>query len=114
MRPPTIIKTIAVMTRSELISALTKRQPHLYPSDVEQAVNCILEQMTTTILKGERIEIRGFGVFSMHHIAPRIGRNPKTGVAVSLPAKRAIHFKPGKQMRDRVDASRVHCEIEPL
>lgn len=102
------------MTRSELISALTKRQPHLSPRDVELAVNCILEQMSVAILQEQRIEIRGFGAFSMHQIAPRIGRNPKTGAAVSLPAKRAIHFKPGKEMRDRVDASSDACKIKDL
>ena len=102
------------MTRSELISALTKQQPHLFPRDVELAVNCILEQMSVAILLGERIEIRGFGAFSMHHIAPRMGRNPKTGEAVSLPAKRAIHFKPGRELRDRVDASSDTCKIKDL
>ncbi|MCX7089308.1 MAG: integration host factor subunit beta [Methylococcales bacterium] len=102
------------MTRSELVSALTARQPHLLPRDVEMAVNCILEQMSVAILRDERIEIRGFGAFSMHHIAPRIGRNPKTGVAVSLSAKRTIHFKPGKEIRDRVEASRAHCKIRTL
>ena len=94
------------MTRSELISALTKRQPHLLPRDVELAVNCILEQMSVAILQGERIEIRGFGSFSIHHIAPRMGRNPKTGEVVHISAKRTIHFKPGKELRDKVDEAK--------
>ena len=102
------------MTRSELISILTKRQPHLLPRDVELAVSCILEQMSVAILQGERIEIRGFGAFSIHQIAPRMGRNPKTGEVVHISAKRAINFKPGKELHDRVDASSDTCKIKDL
>ncbi len=99
------------MTRSELISVLCEQQPQLLPRDVELAVNCILEQMALALLEGERIEIRGFGAFSLHHRPARIGRNPKTGEPVNLPAKVAIHFKPGKELRDRVDESREKCSI---
>jgi integration host factor subunit beta len=99
------------MTKSELVSALTERQPHLLKHDVELALNCILGQLANAIVQGKRIEIRGFGSFNLHHRPPRIARNPKTGEAVNLPAKVALHFKPGKEMRDRVNAVRDKCGI---
>lgn len=99
------------MTKSELIEALAGQLPHLVHKDVELAVNCVIEQMSETLASGDRIEIRGFGSFSLHHRAPRMGRNPKTGEAVSLTAKYVPHFKPGKELRDRVDASRGKCRI---
>ena len=99
------------MTKSELVSALTERQPHLLKHDVELALNCILGQLANAIVQGKRIEIRGFGSFNLHHRPPRIARNPKTGEAVNLPAKVAIHFKPGKEMRDRVNAAHDKCSI---
>ena len=99
------------MTRSELVTALAKRQPHLLRHDVELIVNCILTQMADAIAQGERIEIRGFGSFDLHHRPARIGRNPRTGESLSLPAKVKVHFKPGKEMRDRVDAARDQCGI---
>jgi integration host factor subunit beta len=99
------------MTKSELVSILTERQPHLLKHDVELALNCILELMADELVQGNRIEIRGFGSFDLHCRPPRIARNPKTGEAVHLPAKVAIHFKPGKEMRDRVNAVRDQCVI---
>ena len=99
------------MTKSELIEALAEQLTHLAFKDVELAVNCVIEQMSETLSAGERIEIRGFGSFSLHHRAPRMGRNPKTGEAVSLTAKYVPHFKPGKELRDRVDVSREKCKI---
>jgi integration host factor subunit beta len=78
---------------------------------VESALNCILGQMIDALDQGERIEIRGFGSFDLRHRLPRIARNPKTGEAVNLPAKVAVHFKPGKEMRVRVDAARDKCGI---
>ncbi len=99
------------MTKSELIEALAKQLSHLAFKDVELAVNCVIEQMSETLSSGERIEIRGFGSFSLHHRAPRMGRNPKTGEAVSLTAKYVPHFKPGKELRDRVDGSRDKFKI---
>lgn len=99
------------MTKSELIESLSNQLPHLALKDVELAVKCIIEQMSETLSAGERIEIRGFGSFSLHHRAPRMGRNPKTGDAVSLTAKYVPHFKPGKELRDRVDSSRGKCKI---
>ena len=93
------------MRKSELIENLVDRFHDLPVRDVEQAVKSILEHMTEALEEGDRIEIRGFGSFSLHHRAPRIGRNPKTGESVSLAAKRVPHFKPGKELRDQVDAS---------
>jgi len=97
--------------KSELVRALNEKLPGLQHRDVEMALNCILGQMADAIAQGERIEIRGFGSFNLHHRPPRIARNPKTGESVNLPAKVAIHFKPGKEMRDRVNAARNKCDI---
>ena len=93
------------MRKSELIENLVDRFQDLPVRDVEVAVKSIIEHMTEALEDGDRIEIRGFGSFSLHHRAPRIGRNPKTGESVSLAAKRVPHFKPGKELRDQVDAS---------
>jgi integration host factor subunit beta len=94
------------MTKSELIESLSKRQSQLAYKDVELAVKTILEHMANALSNGERIEIRGFGSFSLHYRPPRVGRNPKSGDPVSLPAKYVPHFKPGKQLRDRIDLTR--------
>ena len=91
------------MTKSELIDILAADQDHLPYKDVEEAVRKILERMSTALATGERIEIRGFGSFSLHYRPPRIGRNPKTGESVALAAKYVPHFKPGKELRDRVN-----------
>lgn len=99
------------MTKSELVQALSEKFPELEKRDVELAVNCMLRQMTDTLAQGEQIEIRGFGGFSLHHRTPRTARNPKTGEAINLPAKMAIRFKPGKEMRDRVNAGHNKCRI---
>ena len=100
------------MTKSELIRALNEKLADLHLDDVELAVNCLLKCMADGLVRGERIEIRGFGCFNLHHRPPRNARNPKTGDAVNLPAKVVVHFKPGKDMKDRVNASRDQCEIE--
>ena len=94
------------MTKSELIEALAKQQPSLAIKDVELVVKCILEQMSQSLSSGDRIEIRGFGSFSLHYRPPRMGRNPKTGGSVALSSKYVPHFKPGKELRERVDVSR--------
>ena len=99
------------MIKSELVRALNEKLPELQVKDVELALNCILRQLADAIVQGERIEIRGFGSFNLHHRPPRVARNPKTGEAVNLPAKVAIHFKPGTEMRDRVNAARDKCGI---
>jgi integration host factor subunit beta len=90
---------------------LDEKFPELQLKDVELAVNCMFEQMNTALENGERIEIRGFGGFSLRHRPPRLGRNPKTGEAVQLPAKIVLHFKPGKELKDRVNAARNNCRI---
>jgi integration host factor subunit beta len=91
------------MTKSELIDILAAEQDHLPYKDVEVAVRKMIERMTTALATGERIEIRGFGSFSLHYRPARVGRNPKTGEAVALVGKNAPHFKPGKELRDRVN-----------
>ena len=93
------------VTKSELIQRIAERQTQLGYKDVELAVKSILELMAQMLAGGERIEIRGFGSFSLHHRPSRVGRNPKTGEPVSLPEKFVPHFKPGKELRDRVDAA---------
>ncbi|MBT3197996.1 MAG: integration host factor subunit beta [Gammaproteobacteria bacterium] len=91
------------MTKSELIESLYKKLPHLAYTDVEIAVKSIIESMTKTLGEGQRIEIRGFGSFSLHHRPARMGRNPKTGESVALEEKYVPHFKPGKDLRERVN-----------
>ncbi len=93
------------MTKSELIERIAARQDQLSAKDIELAVKLVLEYMSQALASGERIEIRGFGSFSLHYRAPRIGRNPKTGESVALDGKYVPHFKPGKEMRDRVNES---------
>ena len=90
------------MTKSELIEILARRQSHLKAEDVDLAVKSLLEMMGGALASGERIEIRGFGSFSLHYRPPRLGRNPKTGDSVALPGKHVPHFKPGKELRERV------------
>lgn len=91
------------MTRSELIDALAATQPHLRVADVEECAKTILDAIAVSLCKGRRVEIRGFGTFQSHQRPARNGRNPKTGEPVSVPAKVCPHFKPGKELRDRVD-----------
>jgi len=91
------------MTKSELIEKIAINQDQLPTRDVEQAVRMILERMAKALVSKQRIEIRGFGSFSLHYRAPRTGRNPKTGDSVTLNGKYVPHFKPGKDLRDRVN-----------
>lgn len=91
------------MTKSELIERIVTHQGQLSSKDVELAIKSMLEQMSEALATGERIEIRGFGSFSLHYREPRIGRNPKTGQSVNLDGKFVPHFKPGKELRDRVN-----------
>ncbi len=95
------------MTKSELIEALAQKQSQLAYKDVELAVKTMLDHMALTLASGERIEIRGFGSFSLHFRPPRTGRNPKTGDAVTLASKYVPHFKPGKELRERVNKTRA-------
>ena len=91
------------MTKSKLIEILLQEQPHLKLEDVELAVKTILDLMSQSLADGERIEIRGFGSFCLHYRPPRIGRNPKSGEPVNLSEKYVPHFKPDKQLRERVN-----------
>jgi integration host factor subunit beta len=93
------------MTKSELIDHIVMQQDQLPPKDVELAVKMILERMTQSLVNNDRIEIRGFGSFCLHYRAPRIGRNPKTGDSVELSGKSVPYFKPGKELRERVNDS---------
>ncbi len=93
------------MTKSELIERIAEQQEQLSVKDIELAVKMILEYMSQILATGERIEIRGFGSFSLHFREPRTGRNPKTGESVYLDGKYVPHFKPGKELRDRVNES---------
>lgn len=93
------------MTKSELIERIAAVQSQLSAKDVELAVKMMLDHMAEALAEGERIEIRGFGSFSLHYRAPRLGRNPKTGEKVELAGKYVPHFKPGKELRERVNRS---------
>lgn len=93
------------MTKSELVEIIASKQTQLSVKDVELAVKTIIDQMSATLSSGQRIEIRGFGSFSLHYRSPRVGRNPKTGESVTLEAKYVPHFKPGKELRDLVNDS---------
>lgn len=91
------------MTKSELILRLAERFPQLVVKDADYAVNVMLDAMSEALVKGDRIEIRGFGSFALNYRPPRIGRNPKSGEKVDVPAKWVPHFKAGKELRERVD-----------
>ena len=93
------------MTKSELIARLAAHFPQLVASDAELAVKMILDAMTRSLSSGQRIEIRGFGSFGLNYRPPRVGRNPKSGEKVQVPAKYVPHFKPGKDLRERVNGS---------
>lgn len=90
------------MTRSDLAGKIAERHPHLNDSDVGAAVKTILECMTQSLTGGERIEIRGFGSFATRQLPPRMCRNPKTGEVLFLDARRMVHFKPGKRLREHL------------
>lgn len=91
------------MTKSELIAKLAGRFPQLVVKDAELSVKAILDAMAEKLATGKRIEIRGFGSFSLNYRPPRLGRNPKTGAKVQVPEKYVPHFKAGKELRERVD-----------
>ena len=100
------------MTKSEIIDILSRKQIHLSSRDVESSVKLLLDKMSDTLSEGGRIEVRGFGSFSLHHRAARKGRNPKTGDQVALAPKHVPHFKPGKELRERVNESREQYPIQ--
>jgi integration host factor subunit beta len=100
------------MTRSELIDLLAKKQPHLARKEVELAVGCMIECMSEALTTNDRIEIRGFGSFSLHYHPPATGRDPRSGKKLNLPARYSPYFKPGKQLRQRVDSLRSTYRIK--
>ncbi len=92
------------MTRSDLVEDLANRFGQLTHRDAEYAVKTILDAVSDALVRGHRIEIRGFGSFSVNRRSPRMGRNPRSGESVAIPEKRVPHFKPGKALREAVDA----------
>jgi len=99
------------MIKSELIEHIAARMTHLSEKQVADGINKILELMSKALINNQRIEIRGFGSFSLHYRPPRNAHNPKTGEKVVTEAKHSPHFKPGKELRERVDASRNHYPL---
>ncbi|HLA34734.1 MAG TPA: integration host factor subunit beta [Rhodocyclaceae bacterium] len=91
------------MTKSELIAKLAERFPQLMAKDADSAVKVMIDALTEALARGDRIEIRGFGSFALNYRPPRVGRNPKSGDKVHVPEKYVPHFKPGKELRERVD-----------
>jgi integration host factor subunit beta len=94
------------MTKSELIARLSERNPHLYLRDVERIVAAIFEEMSSALARGHRVELRGFGAFSVKHRTARLGRNPRTGAAVRVAEKYIPFFKAGKELRERLNGKR--------
>lgn len=99
------------MTRKELIRAIAEKHPHFTITDSELIVKCMIEQMNRALVSGKRIEIRGFGSFTLHEHPPHTARNPKTGERITLPVRYTPHFKAGKELRDRLNASRENYPI---
>jgi integration host factor subunit beta len=100
------------MTKAELIDLLIKKQPHLERKEVELAVGCMIEHISEALMANDRIEIRGFGSFSLHYRPPVTGRNPRSGAALNLPARYLPYFKPSKELRQRVDLLRATYRIK--
>ncbi len=94
------------MIKSELVQQIADKNPHLYQRDVENIVNAILGEITDALARGSRVELRGFGAFSVKHRKPRIGRNPRTGESVKVGEKWVPFFKTGKELRERLNAHR--------
>lgn len=92
------------MIKSQLIQKLADENPHLYQRDVERIVSSVFEEITDALSRGDRVELRGFGAFSVKHRDARIGRNPRTGESVEVPEKRVPFFKTGKDLRDRMNS----------
>ena len=101
------------MTRSDLVAALEERFGQLSHRDCEAVVKTMLDAMGHSLEQGRRIEIRGFGSFSLHVRPPRMGRNPRSGAAVAIPAKQVPHFKAGKALREAVDVAHQTAQATP-
>lgn len=99
------------MIKSELIKSIASKMMQLPENKIAESINCILDTMGQSLINGHRIEVRGFGSFSVHLCKPRQAHNPKTGEKVITQPKHTAHFKPGKELRERVNASRNHCLI---
>ena len=97
-------KTAGAMIKSELVQRIAGQNPHLYQRDIENIVNAVLGEITAALARGDRVELRGFGAFSVKHRPARTGRNPRTGAAVSVEEKTVPFFKAGKELRHRVNA----------
>jgi len=91
------------MIKSELVQRIANRNPHLYLRDVEKIVNAIFDEITAALARGDRVELRGFGAFSLKHRGARVGRNPRTGAQVEVAEKTVPFFKTGKEMRERLN-----------
>lgn len=91
------------MIKSELIQQIAEENPHLYQRDVERIVSVVFEEITSALARGDRVELRGFGAFSVKSRDARMGRNPRTGASVPVPAKRVPFFKAGKELRERMN-----------
>ena len=105
-------RVLPAMTRSDLVEELAARFGQLTHRDAEFAVKAILDAMNDALVRGHRIEIRGFGSFSINRRPPRMGRNPRSGESVAIPEKRVPHFKPGKALREAVDQRTVELEVK--
>jgi integration host factor subunit beta len=92
------------MIKSELIAKIAGANPHLYHRDIERIVNVIFDEIVDALARGDRVELRGFGAFTVKHRPPRVGRNPRTGTAVSVDEKFVPFFKTGKELRERLNA----------
>jgi integration host factor subunit beta len=101
---------MADMTKSELIQKLADRNPHLFLRDVEKIVDTIFDEISAALAKGDRVELRGFGAFSVKEREARVGRNPRTGETVKVDAKRLPFFKTGKGLRERLNGGIDHGE----
>jgi len=93
------------MTKSELIQRLAEQNPHLFQRDVERIVATVLDEITAALARGDRVELRGFGAFSVKHRGARVGRNPRTGASVSVAQKVVPYFKTGKELRERLNSN---------
>lgn len=91
------------MTKSDLIKSLAEANPHLYLRDIERIVSTLFEEITEALVRGDRVELRGFGAFSVRHRGSRVGRNPRTGEEVKVPDKAVPYFKTGKELRERLN-----------
>src|SRR3954453_23688213 len=104
---------VSTMIKSELVQRIASQNPHLYQRDVENIVNAILGEITTAMSKGDRVELRGFGAFSVKHRPARTGRNPRTGAHVSVEQKSVPFFKTGKEMRERLNKDGNAVPVPP-